>query len=470
MASASPAEVATAERLRKDPVWFCRNALGSSPWDTQERIAESVRDYPEVAVASCHGAGKSDIAADIILWFLYAHYPSVVISTAPSDRQVRGVLWKYIGTKHANARVPLGGRCLTQELKIERDWFAWGFTAPEYDPEKFQGFHERHILVVVDEACGVSERIFDGVDGLLSSEHSRLLMIGNPTDADTNFGRSFKRSSVKRIRISAFDTPNFTAFGIGPEDIASGDWKEKVGATLPYPKLVTPTWVADKYEKWGPESPLYIAKVEGRFPESSPDSLIPWRHIEAAQQRTLAAVGDERIGCDPAREGDDKTSIYHRKGPVVRLLQRYGKRDTMETAGWVKHELDRRPGSEARVDEIGIGAGVVDRLDEQGCKVQGVNVGRSARDDEHFANLRAELFWNLRERFEAGTIDIDPHDEDLASQLVSIKWKPDSRGRVMIEKKEDMKKRIGRSPDDAEAVMLAFAEGPSWGDFYGSSA
>jgi len=458
-AAATPDEAATLERFQKDPVWFCRNVLGTTPWSAQERILESVRDNPVTAVASCHGAGKSDNAGDCILWFLYSHQPSIVISTAPSDRQVRGVLWKYVGTKHAAARIPLGGRCITQELHLDRDWYAWGFTAPEYDPGKFQGFHEESILVVVDEACGVSEKIHEGIDGVLSSAHSRLLLIGNPTDPDTAFGRACKREAVSRIFISAFDTPNFTHFGVTAADIESGAWAEKVGsAEMPYPGLVTPDWVADKFEKWGPESPLYVARVLGRFPESSTDSLIPWRLIEEAQIRTLPASGDERLGVDPARYGDDKTVILHRKGPRARTLHVYGKRDTMETAGWVKHELDRRVGCRAQIDEIGIGAGVVDRLLEQKVDARGVNVGEAASDSEHFSNLRAELYWNLRERFESGAIDIDPHDEELASELVSIKWKPDSRGRVQIEKKEDMKERIGRSPDRAEALMLAFAE------------
>ena len=470
--AASPQNYAL--RCQADPVWWVRAHLGSEPWYKQKQILESVRDNRETAVASCHAAGKSDNAADAILWFLYSHMPSIVISTAPTSRQVRGILWKYIGTKHASKDADLRGTCLQQELNIERKWYAWGFTAPDYDPDRFQGFHEEHILVVVDEACGVSEKIFDGIDGVLSSQHARLLMIGNPTNPDTPFGKACKREGVSKIYISAFETPNFTQFGITEADIAADTWREKIGHNaLPFPKLVTPEWVADKHAKWGPSDPRYIAKVKGRFPESSEDALIPWAWIEAAQNRTLEPIGDERLGVDVGG-GTDKTVLLHRDGPVARVLSTHLTPDPMEAAGWVKRALDSRPNCRAYIDKIGIGAGVVGRLIEQGCDAEGVGVGEGSSDSTQYVNLRAEHYWNLRELFRSGDIDIDPRDDELATELCAIKWKPDSRGRVLIEKKEDMKKRLaGRSPDRADALMLAFAvpvkRGADAEDLYGEN-
>lgn len=444
------------DRARHDPAWWIRHVLGASLWQAQVEILESIRDNQETAVASCHGAGKSFIAARAVLWFLYTHKPSIVITTAPTDRQVKGILWKEIRVAHQRAMYPLGGRLLTQELRLDNDWWAWGFTAPEYDPDRFQGFHEVYILVIVDEAAGVSEQIYEAIDGILSSEHARLLMIGNPTNPSGRFGRSFKTSGIKKIRISAFETPNFTAFGITEEDIANGIWEKKINGPLPAPYLVTPQWVAKRYQRWTPNSPLYISRVKGEFPEQGEDTLIPLSWIERAQQRQLKPMEPVELGVDVARFGSDETVIALRRGPVVRLMGTYSHEDTMVTTGRIVRALSETGASVAKVDVVGLGAGVVDRLKEQKKPVREMNAAEAAGDPERFANRRAEWYWALRERFQEGDIDLDP-DEELAAQLSSIKYKIDSRGRIQIESKEDMKKRGLPSPDRADAVMLAFA-------------
>lgn len=444
----------------RDPVWWVENVLGDRPWSAQRQILEAVRDHKNVAVRSCHGVGKDWIAARLVLWFLFNHRPSIVITTGPTDRQVRGILWKEIGAAFNGAVFPLHGQLLSQELKLERDWWAWGFTAPNTDPNRFQGFHEKNVFVVIDEACGVSGEIYTAVDAVLTSGNARKLEIGNPTNSITPFGGSFKRSGVHKISISAFDTPNFTKFGITLKDIANGDWKQKIdGRPLPNDCLITPEWVADKYEHWGPESPLFVSRILGDFPADSPDSLIPLSWIEAAQNRDLEPSEPSCLGVDVAREGDDKTVIMHRRGPHVRTIDKYNKVDTMETAGRVKRlmiELDPTDG--AKVDEIGVGAGVYDSLKAQKMNVHGAKAGRRARDPERFDNARAEWFWGLRERFERGEIDIDPKDEDLMAQLAAIKWRVSSSGKIVIEGKPELKKRLHRSPDDADALAIAFAD------------
>ncbi len=140
MISTSAAK-AVLQRSQQEPEWWVSNILGNSLWHTQQEILNSVKNNQETVVASCHGAGKSFTAANVALWYLFNHKPSVVITTAPTDRQVRGILWKEIRLAHSRARVPLGGKLLTQELKLDTNWWAWGFTAPEYDPDRFQGFH-----------------------------------------------------------------------------------------------------------------------------------------------------------------------------------------------------------------------------------------------------------------------------------------------------------------------------------------
>jgi phage terminase large subunit len=453
--SKSEATILT-NRARTDPAWWVRNVLGHEPWSKQVEILEAVRDNRETAVKSCHAAGKSFSAGDVALWFLYSHRPSIVITTAPTDRQVKGILWKEIRSSHQRARYPLGGDLLSQELKLDHDWWAWGFTAPEYDPDRFQGFHAIHILVVVDEASGVSQEIFDAIDGILTSDESRLLMIGNPTNPSGRFAKAFKRSDVAKISINAFDTPNLSTFGITQQDIESGTWEAKVTGSLPAPYLVTPRWVSDRLKEWGRDSALYCAKVEANFPQAGEDTLIPLHWIEAAVDRTLEQGAPKELGVDVARYGTDETVLVYRAGPVARIRKISPKNDTMQVAGWVIHEIRTSGARVAKIDAVGVGAGVYDRLKEQKKPVEEMQSGAAARDPERFANTRAEWWWYLRTLFETGEIDIED-DQVLINQLADMRFKVNSRGQILIESKDDMKKRGSGSPDRADALMLTFA-------------
>ena len=443
-----------------DPAWWVANVLGAEPWSKQAEILRALATHNKVSVASCHGMGKSWLAARGVLWFLYTHNPAVVITTAPTDRQVYGILWKEIRAAHGRAAFTLGGKPLTKRLELDEDWYAWGFTAPDYDPDRFQGFHEENILVVVDEASGVSAPIFEGIEGILSSANARLLLIGNPTNPSSYFAKTHAAgSSFERFSISAYDTPNLTAFGITEADIADGSWEAKITGDLPYPSLVTPEWVADKHKNWRPGSAFYESRVLGRFPREGTDTMIPLAWIEAAQIRELDPGPQDELGLDVAREGNDETACYHRRGGHVRLAFSTRQTRTTETTGRTLAYCREHGVHRVKVDVVGLGAGVFDALDESPeVEAVAVGFGEAASDTERFANLKAELYWRVRERFELGDIDIDPDDEELAAQAHSVKWKLDSKGRVAIETKADAKKRGGKSPDRFEAMVYAFAD------------
>lgn len=449
----------TEARKVLEPVFWIRNFLGANPWPKQCEILDALKTHKHVAVRSCHGAGKSWLASRACLWYLYAHQPVRVITTAPTDRQVRGILWKEAAIAFKNATVALAGRMLSQELHIDADRFALGFTttAGESGASKFQGWHAQYLLAVVDEASGVSPDIYKELEGILSSDDARLLEIGNPTNPVGDFAKAFKSPDVFKVKISAFDTPNFTTYRITQEDIENDAWREKITGDLPYPELVTPEWVARVWAKCGKskDHPYYRSRVLADFPEAGEDTLIPLYMVEAAQNRTIAPYPKPHlISVDVARYGSDMTVIMHRKGAVVRTLHRIARGDTMETAGLVHRALKDSGAEHAVVDVVGIGAGVVDRLRELGDRVVEASAGSSPQDKDRFVNARAEWYWNLREDFEKGEIDIDTMDEALLEQLPEIKWKIDSKGRIMIESKDDMKKRGMPSPDDADAAAM----------------
>jgi hypothetical protein len=230
------------------------------------------------------------------------------------------------------------------------------------------------------------------------------------------------------------------------------------------PLLVSPEWVEERKVRWGVTSPIYQSKVLGEFPDISDDTLILPKWIEAAQKRTLERTRRPIIAADIARFGEDETVIMRREGGWIRVYRAHHKADTMVTAGHIAkamRDIDDEAGKNdwvrAIIDVPGVGGGVVDRLAELELPVVPYNGGEAPIDKERFVNARAEDYWTLRERFEQGEIDIDPDDDKLAAQLGSIKWGIDSRGRIKIESKDDMRKRGLPSPDRADAMAIAFA-------------
>jgi len=280
-------------------------------------------------------------------------------------------------------------------------------------------------------------------------------MIGNPTNPSGRFAKSFKTEGISKISISAFDSPNFTEFGITEQDIINHTWEEKITKEIPAPYLVTPRWVSDRFKDWGETSPLYLSKVKAQFPQSSEDTLIPLHLIEAAIDRTLPESSPNEIAVDVARFGSDASIIYHRKGPVARIVKKIQQCDTMELTGQVVMALTSTGAAIAKIDSVGIGSGVYDRLNEMNKPCVEMQAGGRPEDPERYANSRAEWWWGLRQRFEDGDIDIED-DEELTAQLANIKYKVTSKGQILIESKDDMKKRGLPSPDKGDALMMLF--------------
>lgn len=431
-----------------DPAAWVHTRLSEFLWSKQRDIFVSVRDNRRTAVQSCHSIGKSFVASRIATWWIEAHPPgqAFVVTTAPTFPQVRAILWQEINRAHAKGK--LGGRTNQTEWWWQfadghEEMVAFGRKPEDLSPSSFQGIHKKYVLVIFDEACGMHKQLWDAADSLISNEYSRFLAIGNPDDPVTEFKEVCSPGSGWNvIQVSAFDTPNFTGEDV-PDSLRD--------------LLISPTWQAEKLRKWGKDNPLYIAKVLGQFPKMSSDGLIPMHWIRDAQGRQLPKGSPVELGVDVGR-GADKSVIACRWGGHVRILSRDQNPDTMQTCGNVIAHLRSTNAVCAKVDEIGIGAGVVDRAQEQGHSVEGVNVGQSAADKESFTNLRAEAYWALRDRFQDGNIDIDADDDDLAAQLVGLKYKRTSAGKIQMESKDEIRRRGDRSPDDADAVMLAFVD------------
>lgn len=423
------------EKIRHDPVFFIEKVLGNPLWDVQKKIVEAVRDNKEVAVRSCHASGKSYVSGRIVHWYLNSYKNSVVITTAPTFRQVKEVLWREIKGSVAGKHIYPEKAVLDTSINISPQWFALGLSTDK--PGQFQGFHSPHLMVLIDEASDIAPDIEEAIDGLTPE---KIVRIGQPLSNEGEFARSFKREGVAKMQISAFDTPNVTA------------------GKVVIPGLITLDDVEKFKLKWGEDSDVYRVRVLGDFPKADPESIFGIDDISKAIQRNADVNPnfEAKMGVDPARFGDDRTAIVIRKMEKVIYKEALSQQDTMQIAGRalsLAKEHRVKP-SNIFVDVIGIGAGVVDRLKEQSWDVVAVNVAESAEDSEHYANLRAELYaGKLKEWIKTA----DLTDDDDWYELTNIKYKFDSKGRMLLEKKEDMKKRGLPSPDVADALAITFA-------------
>lgn len=458
-----------------NPVAWVKDRLGEHLWSKQAEIARSVVRNRYTAVPSCHDAGKSFGAARLVAWWLDTHPPgeAFVVTTAPTAAQVEAILWREIGKAHRKGDLTgyiTSGSVPAWKLHDGGEIVAYGRKPADYDQAAFQGIHARYVLVVIDEAGGVPRSLYDAADSLATNEHARVLAIGNPDDPSSHFHNVCKPGSGWHvIRVDGLQTPNFTAAVLEqhPElaDLFEREGLEPVSEPLPErlrELLLSPLWVLERMARWGVDSPLWQAKVRGEFPDVSIDTLIPAGLISAAQLRDLPA-GDQppRLSVDVARFGTDRTVITLTRGTHARVLGSYAKQATTETTGRVIAHAREHAVTELRVDGVGVGGGVVDQLAEQRWHVLDMQAGAGAIDSERFLNARAEWYWGLRERFEAGDIDIDPDDDEMAAQLGSIKYKFTSRGQIQIESKDDMKRRGLPSPDRADTLMMAYAAEPA---------
>lgn len=448
----SPEMVRRALRMKAvmdDPALFAKVLFDVKLWRGQVEILRSVIDNPLTAVKACHASGKTFTAALAVLYYLIRYRQVVVITTAPTWTQVEKVMWPEIRSLVQQCRFPLP-KPLTTALKLGPDRQAIGLSTNE--GVRFQGFHKARMLVVLDEAPGVLPSIYEAIEGIRAGGNVSVFAMGNPVISGGPFYDTFTtgRGAWKTFTISAFDTPNLA--GVSIEELLLMSEQELDQNVVPY--LVSRRWVKDKYLEWGPGHPCWESRVLGNFPAESEDSLFPLSYLEQAKLR-VEGDGDVCAGLDVAGPGKDETVLVVRRGPRIVLIRAWNSRDPRGAVAAAlepyKHELKY-----VNVDSVGIGYGMARSLSDLDLPVREVNVGASSRNKERFANLKAELFWGFRDRLLAGDL-AGLTDEMTIGQLASIRYDHNPRGQIIIESKDDARKRGVKSPDRADAVILAFA-------------
>lgn len=419
-------------------------ADGPDPWQCD--VLEAVLVHRLVAVRSPHGVGKTSCACFCVHWHLCTHPFSKVPITAPTfETQVRDIFFAELHgwTRRSRLRRLLAPYKTKLAVKgAEDEWFAVGFGAGS-NAEHREGFHAPGgVLYIFDEAKGVPKTIWDAARGALTGEHDRMLVISTPPLAP--IGEFVKVFTTLRHTWKTFAIP-------------------------PTPRQ-DPAWRAEREREWPPGSPEHESKILGHIPRlGGDDTVIPLGLIEAAMQAPPVAMNagllGTQIGCDVARYGSDETVFALRRGAVIGPLEIRTQQDTFVTSGELRQWL-LQGYSRANVDDVGLGAGVIDPLlhdPEVHARVAGVNFGGAADDPERFYDRGTELWFALKGWLEDGLVL--PNDEDLAAQLASrrFKWVPNRKGLSAVRKlesKDEMKARGLKSPDRADAVVLACATPP----------
>ena len=453
----------TAGSLLRDPALFARIVLGADLWQAQREILTALGKRSRVAVKACHASGKSYAIAIAVLWWLTAHRDGIVVTTAPTWLQVEKVIWGEI--KSAVLRSLLYGKLKfpvpTQtELRLGPQNYAIGLSTD--DSSRFQGFHSGHVLIVLDEAPGVRAEVYEAVEGIRAGGQVRVLALGNPTVTGGPFYGAFtaNRASWRTFTINAFDTPNLQGLSLEslrllPKGLSEN---ESTFEYRPRPYLVTRRWVYEKLWEWGEDSPLWQSRVLGSFPEQSEDSLISLRWLEAARESIEPPPGKKlMVGIDVAgSDGGAETFAVVRQGGQIIAMEGWTLQDPLTEVNKFLYPFKNRI-DEVNIDTIGVGLNFKPRLEALGYPCNGVNVGEASDDSDIYLGVKAQLYWRLRELFEAGEIH-GLTDELAISQLSSIRWKSNLHGKIVIESKADLSKRGIKSPDRAEALMLAFAD------------
>ena len=437
-----------------DPVSFARDICKFNPDVNQAAVMMDVANATRVTVRSGQGVGKTALEAVLALWFMATRPFARVVATAPTRQQLHDVLWSEI--EKWRSKSPLLSTILkwtktyVYMVGFEKRWFAVARTATK--PENMQGFHEDNMLFIVDEASGVAEPIMEAILGTLSGPGNKLLMCGNPTQTSGTFYDSHTA-----------DLAMYRAHKISSRDCARTN-KEMIAAME---------------RKYGRDSNFIRVRVDGEFPLQDDDVFLPMSALDRSihSDWTLTKPVKIDISCDVARFGDDKTVIAYKVNEKVTIYDKVNGRDLMRTADKIVElgiELIRKykyKGSIIiRIDDSGVGGGVTDRLRQIKERspsrfgwmvIKPIMFGQRIRHiyyhdtTTYMYACMKEMIASVDEKGQPKPVELVlPDDADLFAQLSSRRYEMTEASKIKIESKDDFKKRIGSSPDEADCVIM----------------
>jgi hypothetical protein len=459
------------DRYFNHPELWAREMLGEEDgtlWSKQVEIANSVVHNKSTAVKAGHGVGKSFLVAMLTCWWIDTRYPDVfVASTAPSQKQIGAIVWREIRRIKSliDARYKAGeiSHTLPGYITADNEWKVEGGTILGFGrkppdnktDDSFQGIHAEYVLAIGDEAVGLTRDMLDALGNITSNDNSRRITIANPTNPGSEFATFFKEDKGWTLHtISVLNSPNFT------------DEKNHLPKRM-LDKLTGVSYVEERKKDYGEGSPRYRARVEGEFAWDLGDTLIKPEDIAKAldTKREVWTETPVILGVDIARFGDDFSVIYKNENGRIRLVHKWEHTATNASAQIVHRFAVETNATEVRVDGNGIGGGVIDNLmDMENIRytVISMNSNGASPDRHKWHNARAWWWDTFRSDLREGNIDLDDADEHyerLVDELQSVEYKfnPQSGG-LVIESKDEMKKRGQKSPDFADAAIYAAAD------------
>ena len=459
-------------RYRNEPERYAAEVLHVTWWSKQIEIAHSILNNRRTVVYSGHGTGKTHCMGGVVQWHFDVFDPSITLTTAPNWKSIHDLLWGEIKKQRPMFSA---GRLLELSLQGGPMHYAAGHNAES--SSGFQGRHEERMLIVIDEGQGVPIYIYDGADAMMSGPDCRLAILGNPIETSGRYYEIREDPNFNAIYMSCLEHPNVIA-GLK-------------GLSAPFPGAVSLVWVnemidrhctrttdpsADAFEfppasgNWYEPNDIFRPRVLGLFPRQAANSVISDAWVLIAREGAASdPKTDPAIGVDVARFGMDLTTIFGRTAHKLRFRRGFAKQDTMVTVGRVVEaakDLSRMCGVDPtlipiNVDDTGVGGGVTDRLRELGYKAIGVDFGGSAIESDDYYNRGSEMWFHLANLMKGRQLDLSCLDgqtfRKLQAELVGRKYKIQSDSRLRVESKEDVRKRLQRSPDDADGLILCTA-------------
>lgn len=436
------------QEWKNDPLKLHAAISDKKLWSKQIEILQAVRKYPKIAVRSGNTIGKTRIAAEIVIDWLFTNYPSKVVTTSASYAQVEEALWKEIGSLWANNPIKIKGELQKVGLFFDPDHFAIGLSVDK--PVRLQGRHSPNLLVLVDEASGIDPDVWDMFEAL---HPKTIIVLGNPLDSTGKFAECFSSDRWHKITVSCEDCVK---------------WQE---ANVKIPGLVTRDWIKEMADLHGTKSAWYRVHVLGLPPEQDESALIERQWVDRAR-KGLDADGlplDKEDEADEVRiipfdiaskHGENETVIGYRYGHTIKTLKGYRK----QTSTWIRDQVtsiySKLDANVVVHDADGLGESMAEQLSEMHIPSLEFHGGYAQKAmSQKFRNLRSQFYWIIAKKFEKGLYDLRQMDEKdfdvLRCQLCSIRVKPeDGMGRFQIETKEDMLARGIKSPDYSDTFMM----------------
>ncbi|PZR17521.1 MAG: hypothetical protein DI536_04195 [Archangium gephyra] len=447
-------------RWRSDVVAFARECLGFEPDDWQleymralterrNRRMPSEERKRRFALKACVGPGKTAVLAIVVWWFISTRVDAKGAATSITDDNLKANLWAELAKWQD--RSPFLKKAFewtaTQVRSRERPatWFIdarrWAKSAdPNTLGNTLAGLHGDNVIFVIDEAGGVPAEVAAAAEGGLANvnedegREAIFLIAGNPTHLSGPLYAACTRDAAR------WHVQEITGDPDNPRRA----------------KRISIVWAREMIASYGRDSDVVKVKVLGQFPSISPDSLLGPDDVSRSMLRVLPDVAWKHevkiLGVDVARQGDDRTVLMLRQGPVAFRPRVLRIPDLFQVSGQVAQVINQQNPDAVFID-IAMGAGVADNLRAWGHDV--TLVPFSAADyDGQFKNVRAGMWWRMAQWVR--TVGATPDMPELRAELVVPKYKFDAASKLQLESKEEIKKRLGYSPDVADALALTF--------------